>query len=113
MCPRTHKGAYPGATCYVVGNSESGHIALHPDDPDTVISGAIGSSAGGGGNMLHYDHATGQVRIITVWPELYSGWGAKDMKYRFQWTYPIMFSPTTKYPVRGRQPGLPLHRPGR
>ena len=43
--------------------------------------------------MLHYDHATGQVRIITVWPELYTGWGAKAMKYRFQWTYPIMFSP--------------------
>lgn len=90
---RTHKGAIPWGDCYVVGNSESGYIALHPDDPDTVISGAIGSSAGGGGNMLHYDHATGQVRIITVWPELYSGWGARDMKYRFQWTYPIMFSP--------------------
>ena len=90
---RTHKGAIPWGDCYVVGNSESGYIALHPDDPDTVISGAIGSSAGGGGNMLHYDHATGQVRIITVWPELYSGWGAKDMKHRFQWTYPIMFSP--------------------
>ncbi len=90
---RTHKGAIPWGDCYVVGNSESGYIALHPDDPDTVISGAIGSSVGGGGNLLHYDHATGQVRIITVWPELYTGWGAKDMRYRFQWTYPIMFSP--------------------
>ena len=90
---RTHKGAIPWGDCYVVGNSESGHIAVHPQDPNTVISGAIGSSAGGGGNLLHYDHATGQVRIITVWPELYTGWGAKDMKYRFQWTYPIMFSP--------------------
>ncbi len=90
---RTHKGAIPWGDCYVVGNSESGHIAVHPQDPNTVISGAIGSSAGGGGNLLHYDHSTGQVRIITVWPELYTGWGAKDMKYRFQWTYPIMFSP--------------------
>jgi hypothetical protein len=33
------------------------------------------------------------VRIITVWPEAYTGWGAKDWKYRFQWTYPIQFSP--------------------
>ena len=90
---RTHKGAIPWGDCYVVGNSESGHIAVHPQDPNTVISGAIGSSGGGGGNLLHYDHATGQVRIITVWPELYTGWGAKAMKYRFQWTYPIMFSP--------------------
>ena len=93
MPSRTHKGAIPWGDCYVVGNSESGYIALDPNDPDTVISGAIGSSAGGGGNLLHYDHATGQVRIITVWPELYTGWGAKDMRYRFQWTYPIMFSP--------------------
>ena len=90
---RTHKGAIPWGDCYVVGNSESGHIAVHPQDSNTVISGAIGSSAGGGGNLLHYDHSTGQVRIITVWPELYTGWGAKDMKYRFQWTYPIMLSP--------------------
>ena len=90
---RTHKGAIPWGDCYVVGNSESGHIAVHPDDPNTVISGAIGSSAGGGGNLLHYDHSTGQVRIITVWPELNTGWGARDMKYRFQWTFPILFSP--------------------
>ncbi|ETX05246.1 MAG: hypothetical protein ETSY2_24100, partial [Candidatus Entotheonella gemina] len=40
-----------------------------------------------------YDHSTGQVRIVTVWPEVYGGWGAKDTKYRFQWTYPICFSP--------------------
>ena len=110
---RTHKGAIPWGDCYVVGNSESGHIALHPDDPDTVISGAIGSSAGGGGNLLHYDHATGQVRIITVWPELYTGWGAKDMKYRFQWTYPIMFSPHDPQTlVRGRQRGVPQRGSG-
>ena len=43
--------------------------------------------------MLRYDHKTGQVRIITVWPETTTGWGPKDWKYRFQWTYPIQFSP--------------------
>ena len=90
---RSHKGAILWEDCYPVGYSESGHIAVHPEDPNLVFSGAIGSSAGGGGNLLRYDHNTGQVRIITVWPELNSGWGAKDMKYRFQWTYPILFSP--------------------
>ena len=90
---RTHKGAIPWGDCYTTGSSESGYIAVHPDDPDVVFSGAIGSSPGGGGNMLRYDHRTGQVRIVTVWPEFYTGWGAKDMKYRFQWTYPIKFSP--------------------
>ena len=76
-----------------MGNSESGYIAVHPDNPNIVISGAVGSSAGGGGNLLHYDHETSQVRIITVWPELATGRGAIAMKYRFQWTYPIFFSP--------------------
>ena len=89
----THKGAIPWGDCYVVGNSESGHIAVHPEDPNIVISGAVGSSAGGGGNLLRYDHRTGQVRIITVWPELGTGRGAIEMKYRFQWTYPIQLSP--------------------
>ena len=89
----THKGAIPWGDCYTVGTSESGHIAVHPEDPNIVISGAIGSSPGGGGNMLRYDHRTGQIRIITVWPEINIGLGAKEMKYRFQWTYPIFFSP--------------------
>ena len=90
---RTHKGTIPWGDCYAVGSSESGYIAVHPDNPDIVFSGAVGSSPGGGGNLLRYDHATGQVRIVTVWPELYTGWSGKDMKYRFPWTYPIQFSP--------------------
>jgi photosystem II stability/assembly factor-like uncharacterized protein len=90
---RTRKGAIPWGDCYTVGSSESGYIAVHPDDPNIVVSGAVGSSPGGGGNMLRYDHKTGQVRIITVWPELNTGYGASEMKYRFQWTYPILFSP--------------------
>ena len=90
---RTHKGAIPWGDCYTVGNSESGHIAVHSQDPNIVVSGAVGSSAGGGGNLLRYDHATGQVRIIAVWPELGTGRGANEMKYRFQWTFPVQFSP--------------------
>ena len=90
---RTSKGAIPWGDCYTVGSAESGHIAVHPDDPDIVFAGAVGSSPGGGGNLLRYDHRTGQVRIVTAWPELAWGWGPKDQKYRFQWTFPILFSP--------------------
>ncbi|HXH09306.1 MAG TPA: glycosyl hydrolase [Alphaproteobacteria bacterium] len=90
---RSEKGAILPSQCYPVGSSESGYIAVRPDDPNIVYSGAIGSAPGGGGVMLRYDHATEQVRIITVWPEMYGGWGAKDLKYRFQWTYPIVLSP--------------------
>ena len=90
---RTTKGTIPWSDCYTVGTSESGDIAVHPTNPHIVFSGAVGSSPGGGGNLLRYDHSTGQSRIVTVWPELTTGYGARDMKYRFQWTYPILFSP--------------------
>jgi photosystem II stability/assembly factor-like uncharacterized protein len=90
---RSEKGAILSSQCYPVGSSESGYIAVRPDNPNIVYSGAIGSAPGGGGVLLRYDHATEQVRIITVWPEVYGGWGAKDLKYRFQWTYPIILSP--------------------
>jgi hypothetical protein len=90
---RSFKGAIIWQDCYSVGSSESGHIAVRPDDPNIVFSGAIGSAPGGGGILLRYDHRTGQVRIVTVWPEIYGGWGARDLKYRFQWTFPIVLSP--------------------
>ena len=90
---RSYKGAILWQDCYPVGSSESGYIAVSPDDPDIVYSGAIGSSPGGGGALLRYDHGSNQVRTITVWPEISYGKGAKDMKYRFQWTYPIAISP--------------------
>ena len=90
---RSDKGLIRMADCYTVGSSESGHIQVRPDNPDVVYSGAIGSAPGGGGVMLRYDHATAQVRIITAWPEEYGGWGPKDLRYRFQWTYPILISP--------------------
>jgi photosystem II stability/assembly factor-like uncharacterized protein len=89
----SYKGAILSSDCYPVGSSESGHIAVRPDRPDIVFSGAVGSAPGGGGVLLRYDHATGQARIVTAWPEVYFGWGAKDVKYRFQWTFPILLSP--------------------
>ena len=90
---RSYKGSILFSDCYVVGSSESGHIAVRPDDHNIVYSGAIGSSPGGGDSLLRYDHKTGQVRVISVWPEYNYGWGVGDNKYRFQWTYPIEISP--------------------
>ena len=90
---RTNTGAIPWSDCYAVGSSESGHIAVDPKDPNIIYSGAIGSSPGGGDSLLRYDHSIRQTRIVSVWPEYQWGTGVKDHKYRFQWTYPIVFSP--------------------
>lgn len=86
-------GAIHERDWYAPGGGESGYIAIKPDDPDIVVaSGPIGQRAYND-LMTLYNHRTGQKWIITVWPELY-GWGvgAERMKYRFQWTFPIMFS---------------------
>lgn len=79
--------------CFIAGTGESGHLAVRPDNPDIVYVGAIGSSPGGGNALQRYDRRTGQIRLITTWPEVTSGHGASEHKYRFAWTYPIVISP--------------------
>ena len=79
--------------CYVAGSGESGYIAVDPDDDDVIYVGAIGSSPGGGNSLQRYDRSRDQIRLITTWPELNRGLGSADHKYRFAWTYPIVFSP--------------------
>lgn len=79
--------------CFVAGTGESGYIAVKPDDPDIVFVGAIGSSPGGGNCLQRFDRRTGQIRLVTTWPEYNGGYGADTYKYRFNWTYPIVFSP--------------------
>tara|TARA_B100001750_G_C15522060_1_gene612601 strand:+ start:1025 stop:4195 length:3171 start_codon:yes stop_codon:yes gene_type:complete len=89
---RTNGGAITWKDCYSVGTSESGHIAVDPNDHNIVYSGAIGSSPGGGDSLLRYDHSADETRIVSVWPEFSWGFGPVDLKFRFQWTYPIVFS---------------------
>ena len=66
---------------------ESAHLAAKPDNPDIVYGGSYG------GYLTRLDHSTGEVRSVNVWPNNPMGHGAEDMKYRFQWNFPIFFSP--------------------
>ena len=45
------------------------------------------------GVIERYDHRTGQSRNVNVYPDNPMGWGAEGMKYRFQWTFPVVLSP--------------------
>lgn len=66
---------------------ESGHIAPHPLDPDVVYGGSYG------GYLTRVNHRTGEARDVNVWPDNPMGWGAEGARYRFQWNFPIFFSP--------------------
>ena len=46
-----------------------------------------------GGHLTRYDRRTGAMRSINVWPDNPMGHLAKDITERFQWTFPIVFSP--------------------
>ena len=66
---------------------ESGHVVAKPDDPEVVYGGSYG------GFLMRVDHRTGEIRMLNVWPDDPMGWGAADLKYRFQWNFPLFFSP--------------------
>ncbi|HEV7500387.1 MAG TPA: glycosyl hydrolase, partial [Vicinamibacteria bacterium] len=83
----SNEGGIDRTRWYAVGGCESGYVAPDPADPEVVYAGCYG------GQVTRYDHRTGQERDVTVWPENPMGWGAEGMKYRFQWTFPIVFSP--------------------
>ena len=79
---------------YDVGGGESGWVVPDPKDSQIVYAGSYD------GLLTRYDHRTGQLRNVTVWPDNPMGAGAEAMKYRFQWDYPLLFSPndpTTLY----------------
>jgi photosystem II stability/assembly factor-like uncharacterized protein len=86
-------GAITLGDCFYPGTGESGFIAVHPKDHNIVYCGAIGSSPGGAGALQRYDYRTNSFQLVNVWPEESTGVAPRDMKYRFAWTYPIVFSP--------------------
>ncbi len=66
---------------------ESAHIAVDPTNNDIVYGGSYD------GFFTRVNHKTKEFRAINVWPDNPMGHGAEDFKYRFQWNFPIFFSP--------------------
>ena len=71
----------------VTAGSESGYVVADPTNPDIVYGGNYG------GYLSRLDHRTGENRAINVWPDNPMGAGADVQKFRFQWNFPIFFSP--------------------
>ena len=65
---------------------ESAHIAVDPENDEIVYGGSYG------GFLTRLNHEKNTQRAINVWPDNPMGHGAEDMKYRFQWNFPIIFS---------------------
>ncbi len=75
------------AAIYAVGGGESGYIAPSPKDPNIFYAGSQGAL------LSRYDRRTGMERDIEVYPRFFSGEAAATLPDRWQWTFPIVFSP--------------------
>jgi photosystem II stability/assembly factor-like uncharacterized protein len=69
-----------------VGGGETGHTASVPGKPEIVYAGEYF------GYLSRYDHETRQARHVGIYPMDTSGQGAEEMRYRFQWTAPLLVS---------------------
>ena len=78
----------PGSRWYYdAGGGESGYITQHPSNLDVFYAGSQGAL------LTRYNRANGQIRDIQVYPRFFSGEPASALPDRWQWTFPIVFSP--------------------
>lgn len=95
-----------------VAGGESGYIAPDPEDPDVTYGGSYG------GYLEKHNIENEQSDRVDVWPNNPMGAAAKNIKYRFQWTFPIYISPhdpdvlyaTSQYIHRSTDEGMSWER---
>lgn len=87
MKHRTYGGGITEQDWESTAGFESGYVVADPTDPDIVYGGNYG------GYLSRLNHRTGENRAVSVWPDNPMGAGADVLKYRFQWNFPIFFSP--------------------
>ena len=72
---------------YTVGGGESGYIAQDPRNPDIFFAGSYG------GLLTRINRKTRVLKAVDPYPDNPMGYATKDITERFQWTFPIVFSP--------------------
>ncbi len=86
---RGGRGGRGGAPAtYSAGGAEPGYIAPDPLDPDVFFAGS-----NNGGFMTRLNRRTGEEREVNPYPLMFSGEPSSALVERWQWTYPIIFSP--------------------
>jgi photosystem II stability/assembly factor-like uncharacterized protein len=105
---RTPDGSIGSRDWESSAGGESGYIVADPENSNVTYGGNYM------GYLSKYDRITGQNQDVSVYPVGPLGAGAVEMKYRFQWTYPIVFSPhdpntlyvTSQYVHRSTDEGM-------
>jgi photosystem II stability/assembly factor-like uncharacterized protein len=79
------------AALYSVAGGESGYVTPDPSDANIFYGGSQGAL------LTRYDRSSGATRDVQVYPLFFSGMPASSLKERWQWTYPIVFSPFDRH----------------
>ena len=107
IASRSDDGEIGDSDYYSVAGCENATIAVDPRDPNITYGGCYT------GFMTRHDRRARQERDISAWMGNYDGYAAADIKYRFQWTYPVVISPhdpktlyaTSQFVMRSRDEG--------
>lgn len=84
---RSNANAIGTSDWHDVGGGESGWVVADPTNSRYVYAGSYD------GLLTRYDRLTDSERDIDPWPDNPMGSGVEAMKYRFQWSFPLLFSP--------------------
>jgi photosystem II stability/assembly factor-like uncharacterized protein len=80
-------GSIPFGDWKRVAYGESTYTVPQPGSPNITYGSGYFSL------LFRYNMDTGQYREVSPWPEYQSGASSAELKYRFGWTHPILFSP--------------------
>jgi len=69
-----------------IGGGESADVAVDPNNPDRVWAGTYS------GEITILDRSTGHIRQVTAYPHYTEGTEMRNLKYRWQWNFPIVTS---------------------
>jgi photosystem II stability/assembly factor-like uncharacterized protein len=87
IASRSDDGQIGERDYFPVAGCENATIAVDPRDPNVTYGGCYT------GFLSRVDRSIRQERDISLWMANYDGWPAKDVPFRFQWTYPVLISP--------------------
>ena len=81
------RGGRGGGNTYSVGGGESGYIAPDPRNANIFYAGSQGAL------LTRFDRRSNTAKDVQVYPLFFSGESAGSLPERWQWTFPIVFSP--------------------
>ena len=79
-------GITPTQNWFSIGGGECGDVSVNPRNPDIIWAGSYS------GEITILNRTTGQIRQVTAYPHYTEGTPQRDLKYRWQWNFPIVVS---------------------